>query len=99
MVTELGGGLYASYRSSLPVIVGISAAEKPPRYVPIMKVRMAMKSKKIETIPAPAPPPGSKIDVLKLYKPVVTGGAAMITGTPEQIADNLVKIFRDRGLS
>ena len=36
----------------LPAVLGIQAAEKPPRYVPISKVRATMKTAKIETFPA-----------------------------------------------
>jgi len=96
---ELGGGLQASFESPLPIIIGISSAEKPPRYVPLMKVRKAMKTMKIETMDAPAVAPEDKIEILKLYKPEATGKATMLTGSPEELANQLLKIFKDKGLA
>lgn len=98
IITELGGGLQASFESPLPLVVGVQSAEKPPRYVPLMKVRTAMKTMKLETMPSPPIEPEEKIEVLKLYKPEVTGRATMLSGSPEEIADNLTKIFKDKGV-
>ena len=46
---ELGRGLRGEFTLPLPAVLGIQSAEKPPRYVPIAKVRAAMKSGRIET--------------------------------------------------
>ncbi|MDD5371404.1 MAG: hypothetical protein PHQ40_20170, partial [Anaerolineaceae bacterium] len=45
------GGLSANLDITLPAVLGVQAAEIPPRYVPISKVRMAMKASKIEEVP------------------------------------------------
>ena len=45
---EYPGGLIAEMEVSLPAVIGIQAAEQPPRYVAISKVRQAMKTAVIE---------------------------------------------------
>lgn len=99
IVKELGGGLNASFDSPLPLVVGMQSAEKPPRYVPLMKVRNAMKEKQIEHTAVPAMPHADKIELLKLYKPVVTGGAEMLEGSPEEQVERLSNIFKDKGVT
>lgn len=98
VVKELGGGHQSVYESPLPVIVGVQAAEKPPRYVSPLRVLRVKKSQKIESAAAPASAYDGKIDVLKLYKPTVAKRAAMLSGNPEEIADRLRQIFDEKGL-
>ncbi|NIS82789.1 MAG: electron transfer flavoprotein subunit beta, partial [Anaerolineales bacterium] len=40
---EYPGGLIAEMEVTTPAVLGIQAAEQPPRYVAISKVRQAMK--------------------------------------------------------
>ena len=49
---EFSGGRLAGMSVNLPAIVGIQSSEKPPRYVPISRIRQVMKSGSIATIPA-----------------------------------------------
>lgn len=98
VVKELGGGLQASFESTLPMIAGISSAEKPPRYVPLMKVRKVMKSMKLDTMDAPETAPDDKLNIMQLKKPEVAGKAEMLSGSPEELAGKLMKIFSDKGL-
>jgi electron transfer flavoprotein beta subunit len=98
VVKELGGGLQASFESPLPMVVGISSAEKPPRYVPLMKVRKVMKTMKIEEMGAPEITSDDKLDIMQLKKPEVAGKAEMLSGSPEELVGRLMKIFSDKGL-
>lgn len=41
---EFPGGRLAEIRLQLPAIVGIQSSEKPPRYVPIARIRQSMKA-------------------------------------------------------
>ena len=77
---EYPGGVRGSFESRLPAVVGIQGAEKPPRYVPIAKVRAAMAAGKIEVVPAPGPAAASPIGVVGMKKPEVADRAEMITG-------------------
>jgi electron transfer flavoprotein beta subunit len=47
---EYPGGLIGEMQASLPVVIGIQAAEQPPRYVAISKVRQMMKTMSIEEL-------------------------------------------------
>ena len=50
---EYPGGVRGEFEVDLPAVLGIQASERPPRYVPVAKVRMAMKSQKIECVQVP----------------------------------------------
>ena len=99
IVKELGGGLNASFDSPLPIVVGMQSAEKPPRYVPLMKVRNVMKEMQIEQTTVPSIALDEKIEMLRLYKPVVTGGAEMLGGSPDEQVERLLSIFKDKGVT
>ncbi len=47
---EYGGGLVAEFDVNLPAALGIQAASQTPRYVPVARVRRAMKTSAIEEI-------------------------------------------------
>jgi len=95
---ELGRGLRGEFTVPLPAVLGIQSAEKPPRYVPIAKVRAAMKSSKLETVdvtPSDAP---ARFPVDKLYKPESAGRAEMLEGSPEEVADRLIDLLANQSL-
>lgn len=98
LVKEFAGGLRGEFEVKLPAVLGIQSAEKPPRYVPVAKVRAVMKSAKIETVEAAAPAVPQGLVVDRMYKPEAAGRAEMIEGTPEEIAGKLAAIFKDRRL-
>jgi len=50
---EFPGGILAELKVKLPAVLGIQAASQPPRYVPVERIRQAMKSASIEEISAP----------------------------------------------
>lgn len=98
VIKEFAGGLRGKYELPLPCVLGIQAAEKPPRYVPVAKVRAASKSAKIETFSSPKKLQLTKIQIKKMFKPVSKGKAEMIEGTPDEVAAKLVEILRGKGL-
>jgi len=95
---EYSGGLRGEFELPLPAVLGIQAAEKPPRYVPVAKVRAAMKTQKIETADAPAAGPPARVEVLAMAKPEAAGHAEMLEGSPEDVAARLCGILAERGL-
>jgi len=95
---EYPGGLRGRFEVDLPAVVGIQGAEKPPRYVPIAKVRVAMASGKIESIPAASDAEAPLLDVLEMRKPVFAERAEMIEGDPDEIATRICEILAGRGL-
>jgi electron transfer flavoprotein beta subunit len=95
---EYAGGVRGEYAVSLPAVLGIQAAEKPPRYVPVAKVRATMKSRTIDTVPAPAGDEPSQLEILRMTKPEATGRAEMLEGSPEEVASKVADMLSARGL-
>jgi electron transfer flavoprotein beta subunit len=93
VVKEFAGGLRAEFEVTLPAVLGIQSAEKPPRYVPVAKVRAAMKSTKIETVDLTPPDRLIQLEIERTYKPEAAGRAQMFEGAPEEVADKLVEVL------
>jgi electron transfer flavoprotein beta subunit len=45
-----------------------------------------------------APPASSGVSVRRMYKPEASGRAEMLTGSPTEVADEIVSLLRSRGL-
>jgi len=98
-IKEFPGGVRGEFEIKLPAVLGIQAAEKPPRYVPVAKVRAAMKSARIENVEAPTPADaGPAIEVVEMRHNEPAGHAGILEGTPEQVSEQLCAILADRGL-
>jgi electron transfer flavoprotein beta subunit len=95
---EFSGGLRGEFVVPLPAVLGIQSAEKPPRYVPIAKVRAAMKTAKIETVEIAPPAPVAQFEVERMYKPEAAGHAQMLEGSPEEVAGKLVEVLTKNSL-
>lgn len=95
---EYPGGLMAQMNLPLPAVLGIQAAEQPPRYVAVSKVRMAMKSAGIEEreLIDLAPYAGASIE--RMFQPEAAERAQMFEGDEDQIAERLIGIFRELGV-
>lgn len=98
VVKEFAGGLRGEFAVNLPAVLGIQSAEKPPRYVPIAKVRAMMKTAKIETVEVPAPEKLAQYEVDRLYKPEAAGRAKMLEGSPEDVAKQLAELLAQQNL-
>jgi electron transfer flavoprotein beta subunit len=95
---EYPGGLAAEMEVALPAVLGIAAAEKPPRYVVTSLVMQAMKSGKIEEVEAGEVDSAGVAQVARMYLPESGTRAEIIEGGVEQVADALVALFQRRGL-
>jgi len=93
VLKEFAGGLRGEFEVTLPAVLGIQSAEKPPRYVPVAKVRAAMKSAKIEEAALTPPERPSQLDIERMYKPEAAGHARMFEGGSEEVADQLVEVL------
>ncbi|MBU1181956.1 MAG: electron transfer flavoprotein subunit beta/FixA family protein [Proteobacteria bacterium] len=98
VMKEFAGGLRGEFELPLPAVLGIQAAEKPPRYVPVAKVRSIMKSARIETVDVSPPEIVSGLSVERLFIPEATGKAEMLEGPPETITAKIVELLTERGL-
>jgi len=94
---EFPGGYAAEMEVKLPAVLGIQAAEQPPRYVPVSRLRQVMKAAKVEEQEA-ALPATEALEVERLFKPEEGAGATMLSGTPEEIARQVVSLLSDRRL-
>jgi electron transfer flavoprotein beta subunit len=95
---EYAGGVMAEMEMDLPALVGVQAAQQSPRYASVSKVRQMMKTATIEEIASPSVEANSGSDVLRLFKPEAAGGAEMIEGSPDEIANQLYALFGEKGL-
>ena len=98
VVKELPGAMRAEYEVDLPAVLGIQAAEKPPRYVPVAKVRAAMKTQKFDAAGEPVLPAIPRLEVVSLKKPELAGHAEMLEGDPDTVAAKLCDVLTARGL-
>ena len=98
VIKEFAGGVRGEYDVPTPAVLGIQAAEKPPRYVPVAKVRAAMKSQTIESVDAPAVEAVAGVVVQQMAKPQVAGHAEMLEGSPEEVAGKICELLAKRGL-
>ncbi|MEI7847345.1 MAG: electron transfer flavoprotein subunit beta [Chloroflexota bacterium] len=95
---EFSGGVGAKYALSLPVVVGVQASSKPPRYAPISKVRQIAQTVKIEKLAASGEA-GAGLTYMKMAAPVMTGHAQMFTGSSKEVAAQIVDLLKSKGLA
>jgi electron transfer flavoprotein beta subunit len=95
---EFAGGFGAKYEVSLPMVVGVQAASKPPRYAPISKVRQVAQTAIIEKI-APSGGVSAGLSFKKMAPPAVTGHAEMIGGSSKEVAAKIVELLKSKGLA
>jgi len=95
---EYPGGVIAEMEVKPPAVLGIQAAEQPPRYVAYSKIRQIMGTIKIEETGVSNVDTSTAFWVNRMFKPEASQRATMIEGTPEDVANQLVGIFRDQGV-
>ena len=95
---EFAGGMAGKYSVRLPLVVGVQAAAKPPRYAPISKVRQVAQTATIEII-MPAGDATAGLTVKKMSPPVAAGHAEMIEGSAKEIAAKIVELLKAKGLA
>jgi electron transfer flavoprotein beta subunit len=98
ILKEYPGGLKAEMNVTLPAVLGIQAAEQPPRYVAISKIRQAMKTAAIEEIPVGDLDQSGAPVVERMYQPEVGERAEMLEGDEDEIAEKIIGILQDEGL-
>jgi electron transfer flavoprotein beta subunit len=91
------GGVKAVVETSMPVVLGVVAATTPPRYVPIAKIRQAMKACKIDEQNGELDSAEGLVPT-RLFLPETGERAEMIDGDVDEVADRLVAILDQEGL-
>ncbi len=95
---EFPGAVMARMRVRLPAVLGILGAEQAPRYVPVSRIRGAMKTAQFDESPADAPDGESLVSVCRLYPPVSGSHAEMISGSEADVAGRILAILAEKGL-
>lgn len=95
---EYPGGVIAEMEVKLPAVLGIQAAEQPPRYVAYNKINQMAKTMKIEERAVPALDASGGAAVTRMFKPEPAERATMIEGSPEEVADRLISLFKELGV-
>lgn len=95
---EFPGAVMGRLVVRLPAVLGILGAEQPPRYVPVSRIRAAMKSTRFEEVAAAAGsgPPG--IAVMQMAPPPAGARAEMIAGSETEVAQRIAEILAEKGL-
>jgi electron transfer flavoprotein beta subunit len=94
---EYSGGLIAEVEVKLPAVLGIQASETPPRYVAYSKIRQVMGTAKIDEQAAEGLDTDSGVVVSRMFQPESAERATMLEGSPEDVSDKLIGIFREMG--
>jgi electron transfer flavoprotein beta subunit len=95
---EYSGGMIAEMESPLPVVLGIQAPDTPPRYVPISKIRQVMKTSKIREEEAGDFDLTGGLSIQEMYIPEAASRATIFEGNVEEVAAQLVSVFKDEGI-
>jgi len=95
---EYPGGMVADMEVALPAVLGIQAAEKPPRYVVTSLVLEAMKTATIEEREAGDANCSGAAGVTRVYLPQAAERARMLEGDANQVADALVALLMEHRL-
>lgn len=95
---EFAAGVRAVFEVKLPAVLGIQSAEKPPRYVPVARVRAAMKSRPIESVAIPATDEPAPLELRNMVKPSAAAHAEMLEGPPEVVGSKLCDLLVARGV-
>jgi electron transfer flavoprotein beta subunit len=97
---EFPNSVRGEFELPLPAVLGVQAAERPPRYVPVAKVRAAMKTQSIVPVPVATLAEGgpAMLDVCGMSKPEPASHAVMLEGSADDVSGRLCGILRERGL-
>ena len=94
----LPGGLIAEMEVTLPAVLGIQAAEEPPRYVAISKIRQTMKTASMDELEVAEFDCSGGPVIERMFQPEAGERATMIEGDEEEVAARLIEIFKESGV-
>ena len=95
---EYPGAAKARMSVQLPAVLGILAADQPPRYVPVSRIREAMKSAEFEELELESVPPSVAVSVARLSFPLRGDGARMLEGNEREVAEQIAEILVEKGV-
>ena len=92
---EYPGGLIGEISITPPAVLGIQAADEPPRYVAVSKIRQVMKTASIEKYEMAKIDVVDGVKVTRMFQQESTKKATMLEGGIDEIAAKLVEIFKE----
>ena len=95
---EFPGAVMARMKVKLPAVLGILGAEQAPRYVPVSRIRAAMKSTQFEEQAVATTLPQPSLSVCRLYPPASGSHAEMLSGSEADVAARIAQILAEKGL-
>ena len=95
---EFPGAVMSRMKVKLPAVLGILGADQPPRYVPVSRIRAAMKSAQFEEPDVAAPAAEPLATVTRLCPPAVGQRATMLAGSETEVAGRIVDLLAEKGL-
>ncbi len=93
---ELEGGLLAQYEIEYPAVITIQTGINEPRYASILGIKRAAQ-KELNVI-EPGEVGGQRVKLEKLYFPPPGERAEIIEGSPEEVAEKVAEILKNKGL-
>jgi electron transfer flavoprotein beta subunit len=91
---ELESGWFQWVAMPLPAVLTIQSGINQLRYATLKGI-MAAKKKEIRTVAAPAAAAAARLQIVNLYVPEKRKQTRQLTGTPADVARDLVKALRD----
>lgn len=98
VLKEFAGGLRGEFEVPLPAVLGIQSAERPPRYVPVARVRAVMKCARVETADAALPTPSRRWEPARLSFPDTARRVQMLEGPLDRVADQVADLLVHYGV-
>lgn len=95
---EFPGAVMSRFTVRLPAVLGILAADQPPRYVPVSRIRAATKSTEFVQRRAAQVPSAALATVSRLYPPEAGERAEILSGSDGEIASRIAQILAEKGL-
>ena len=100
---ELEGGTDEVSKIMLPALLSIQTGINEPRYVSIMGIRKAARKElrviKVDELSLSPDDLSARTFVEELFLPPETEGAKMIEGDPSKVAEEILRIMKERGVS
>jgi electron transfer flavoprotein beta subunit len=93
---EYAGGVQAVFEAAPPLVLGVQAARETPRYAPVSRVRQLMKEAQLEEVEVDDVDLGTGTAVRRLYLPERGGGAEMLAGSAEAVAERIAALVKEK---
>jgi electron transfer flavoprotein beta subunit len=95
---EFAAGRSQVLQVQMPAVIGVQSARQSPRYTPIARIKQAMQTGVLTEIEVSPPPATNGLVIRRMHGRETTGQAEMLSGSAEEVADQIVGLLRARGL-